>query len=166
MYSFLTAPLCVCLCGRQVLCQDAPILRHFYPTLSRFTCPLFSETEWLTHEVSAFQTWTHYKQTSTVSVGTTTRGCMTTCTKQESAPQHRIMLEDALAAVARDSVRAVLPSMVPEFLQRARFASVPAGFSMSPRASFTVSLSVSLCVSLSLSLSLSLSFSLRERRVV
>ncbi len=89
---------------------------------------------------------------------------MTTCTKQESAPQHRIMLEDALAAVDRDSVRAVLPSMVPEFLQRARFASVPAWFSMSPHASFTVSLSLflSLLLSLSLppSLPLSLSFSL------
>jgi hypothetical protein len=146
VYQLFTVPMCaVCthsvqVCCVQVLCQDAPILRHFYPGLSRFASPLFCEDVWLTHEAAAFETWSHYKQTSTGSRGTVSHECMVTSTSREPAAQHHIMSEDVLFETVRDSVRAVLSSMLPEFLQRAQFASVPAGVSISAPTAFTVCL--------------------------
>jgi hypothetical protein len=40
----------------EVLCQDAPILKHFYPDLRRWSAPVFQSEVWKLHESQAVQT--------------------------------------------------------------------------------------------------------------
>lgn len=47
-----------------VLCQDLPILRHFYPELDSWGNPLFHADKWKSHAEAAVRTYLHFTQDS------------------------------------------------------------------------------------------------------
>ena len=49
-----------------VLCQDLPILRHFYPDLDSWQNPVFEQDDWKSHSESAIRTYFHFTQHSSL----------------------------------------------------------------------------------------------------